>query len=293
MRVFVTGASGHIGSAVVPELIAGGHEVVGLARSEASAAAVEVLGAEAHRGDLTDLDGLRKAAGDAHGVVHLAFDHDAALAGDLAGAAAADLAVVRALGEALTGSGKPLVGIGLGKDRLDGALAAHPRAAVAAAVAGLAEHGVRPVLVGVPQVVHSTRDRVGFIPMLIGIARRTGVSGYVDHGATRWPAVHTLDLARLFRLALDRAPAGSQLPAAAEEGVPVRDIAEAIGRQLDLPVASIPAEGVEDHFGPFGAFIMAFDNPMPSVSTQRLLSWTPQHPGLLADIAESHYFTAG
>lgn len=292
MRVFVTGASGHIGSAVVPELIAGGHEVVGLARSEASAAAVEVLGAEAHRGDLADLDDLRKAAADADGIVHLAFDHDAAHAGDLSGAAAADLAVVRALGDALTGSGKPFVGIGLGKDHLDGALAAHPRAAVAAAIAGLAEHGARPVLVGVPQVVHSTRDRIGFIPTLIGLARRTGVSGYVGAGATRWPAVHTLDLARLFRLALDRAPAGSQLPAAAEEGVLVRDIADAIGRMLDLPTASIPAGRAEDHFGPFGAFIMALDNPMPSGSTRHLLRWTPEHPGLLADIEEGHYVTA-
>lgn len=293
MRVFVTGASGHIGSAVVPELIAGGHEVVGLARSAASADAVAALGAQVRRGDLTDLDVLRGAAADADGVVHLAFDHDAVHAGDLAGAAAADLAVVRALGDALTGTGKTLVGIGLGKGHLDGALAAHPRSAVAEAVAGLADHGVRPVLVGVPQVVHSTRDRVGFVPTLIGVARRTGVSGYVGDGATRWPAVHTLDLARLFRLALDRAPAGSQLPAAAEEGITVREIAEAIGRQLDLPATSVPAERAEDHFGPFGAFIMAFDNPMPSESTQHLLSWKPEHPGLIADIEQGHYFTTG
>lgn len=292
MRVLVTGAGGHIGSAVVPELLAGGHEVVGLARSDSAAAAIGALGAEVHRGDLADLDALGRVAADADGVVHLAFDHDALRAGDLAGAAGRDLDVVRALGAALSGTGKPLVGIGLGGDEVGAALADHPRVAVADAVAGLAERGVRPVLVGVPQVVHSALDRGGFVPTLVGIARRTGVSGYPGNGAARWPAVHTLDLARLFRMALERGPAGSRLPAAAEEGVPVRGIAEAVGRGLGLPVASVDPDRAAEHFGPFGAFILGIDNPMSSGRTRDLLGWAPERPGLLADMEEAHYFVA-
>jgi nucleoside-diphosphate-sugar epimerase len=293
MRVFVTGASGHIGSAVVPELVQAGHEVVGLARSETSAAAVEALGAEVRRGDLDDLDGLRQAVAEADGVIHLAFNHEAVSAGDLAGAARADVAVVEALADALVGTGKTLMGVGMrptGTGRGDAALNANPRSAVARRVAGLADRDVRAVLVAIPPVVHSTRDKIGFIPTLIAIARGTGVSGYVGDGANRWPASHALDVGRLYRLALEKAPSGSQLHAAGEEGIPVREIAETIGRHLDVPTVNIPAERAPDHFKSFAPF-MALNLPMSSADTRQLLDWEPVHPGLIADLEQGHYFT--
>ncbi|MFR0359265.1 SDR family oxidoreductase [Streptomyces sediminimaris] len=292
MRVFVTGASGHIGSAVVPELLQAGHGVVGLARSETSVAAVKALGAEVCRGDLDDLDGLREAASNAEAVIHLAFNHDAVNAGNFAGAVATDLGVVQALGEALAGTGKTFIGIGLtrtGDPERDAMIDANPRSAVARAVAGFTEKGVRTVLVAIPPVTHSTRDRIGFIPTLIKIARDTGVSGYVGDGANRWPAGHALDVARLYRLALEKAPAGAQLFAAAEEGITVREIAETIGRHLDLPAVSIPAEQAADHFKAFP--FMTLDITMSNTDTRRLLDWEPAHPGLIADLEQGHYFT--
>ncbi|MGW4078288.1 SDR family oxidoreductase [Streptomyces asiaticus] len=294
MRVFVTGASGHIASAVVPELIGAGHEVVGLARSDASAAAVKALGAEVRRGDLDDLDGLREAAADADAVVHLAFNHDAIPAGKFAEAVAADLAVVRTLGDALADTGKTLIGVGLthtGDPLRDAAIDANPRSAVGRLINDFTERGVRTVLVAIPPVTHSTRDRTGFIPMLIKIARDTGVSGYVGDGANRWPAGHTLDVGRLYRLALEKAPAGSQLYAAAEEGITVREIAETIGRHLDVPAVSIPAERAADHFTGFP--FITLDITMPNADTRRLLDWEPVHPGLIADLDDGHYFTTG
>ncbi|MFE2180473.1 SDR family oxidoreductase [Streptomyces sp. NPDC059455] len=292
MRVFVTGASGHIASAVVPELIQAGHEVVGLARSDASATAVKALGAEVRRGDLDDLDGLREAAADADAVVHLAFNHDAIPAGKFAEAVAVDLAVVRTFGDALTGTGKTLIGVGLthtGDAQRDAAIDANPRSAVGRAINDFTERGVRTVLVAIPPVTHSTRDRTGFIPMLIKIARDTGVSGYVGDGANRWPAGHTLDVGRLYRLALEKAPAGSQLYAAAEEGITVREIAETIGRHLNVPAVSIPAERAAEHFTGFPFITM--DITMPNADTRRLLGWEPVHPGLIADLDNGHYFT--
>jgi nucleoside-diphosphate-sugar epimerase len=294
MRVFVTGASGHIGSAVVPELLQAGHEVVGLARSETSATAVKALGAEVRRGDLDDLDGLREAAANADGVIHLAFNHDAVFAGDLAGAAAADLAAVQALGDALVGTGKTLMGVGMGRTGTadgDEARDSNPRPAVARTIAGFAERGVRSLLVGIPPVVHSTRDRIGFIPTLIGIARGAGVSGYVGDGANRWPAAHVLDVGRLYRLALEKAPAGSQLYAVGEEGITVREIAETIGRHLNVPAVSIPAEQAADHFKAFP--FVTLDITMPNAETRQLLDWEPVHPGLIADLEQGHYFTTG
>jgi nucleoside-diphosphate-sugar epimerase len=291
VRVFVTGASGHIASAVIPELLQAGHEVVGLARSAASGAAVQALGAEALRGDLDDLDGLGKAAADADTVVHLGFKHEAIASGRFADAVADDLAVVRAFGDALAGTGKALIGIGLaptGDPQRDAAVNANPRTAVAREIAGFTEHGVRTVLVAVPPVTHSSRDRAGFIPKLIGIARGTGVSGYVGDGTNRWPAGHTLDVGRLFRLAVDKAPAGSQLYAATEEGVAVREIAETIGRHLGVPAVSIPAEKAAEHFTGFP--FAALDITMSNADTRQLLGWEPVHPGLIADLDNGHYF---
>jgi nucleoside-diphosphate-sugar epimerase len=295
MRVFITGASGHIGSAVASELLLAGHEVIGLARSESSAAAIEALGAEVRRGGLEkpeDLDGLHEAAADADAVIHLAFNHDAVAAGDMAGAATADLAVVHALGDALEGTGKTLMGVGFastGIEKVDKVLEANPRFVVAQTVAGLADRGVRPLLVGIPPVVHSTQDKRGFMPTLIGIARATGVSGYVDDGANRWPAAHTLDVARLFRLVLEQAPVGEQLVAASEAGITVREIAETIGRHLGVPVESIPADQAATYFKSFSLF-MSIDLTLSSVHTQQLLGWKPEHPGLIADLDEGHYF---
>ena len=293
MRVFVTGPSGHIGSAVLPELLQAGHEVVGLARSDTSAAAVQSLGAQVRRGDLDDLDGLRDAALDADAVIHLAFDHDSVHAGDLAGAASVDLAVVQTFGEALAGTGKTFIGVGMtrtGSAESDEALKANPRAEVARTVGGLAERGVRSVNVGIPPVVHSSQDRHGFIPTMIGIARKTGVSGYLGEGGNRWPASHAPDIGALYRLALEKALPGSQLPAAAEEGIVVREIAEIIGRHLGVPTVSVPAGQAAEHFEAFAPF-MSLDLTISSAYTRQVLRWQPVHAGLLADLEQGHYFT--
>jgi nucleoside-diphosphate-sugar epimerase len=299
MRVFVTGASGHLGSAVVPELLQAGHEVVALARSDASAAAVTALGAEVRRGDLDDLDGLKDAASAADGVIHLAFKHDAMRAGDAAGAGAADLAALVAIGDALAGTGKPLVGtsgtLPLAFANLKRAvtendvLAAGPRIDAENLVIGFAERGIRSSVVRLPPVVHSTLDKHGFVPTLIATARAAGVSGYLGEGANRWPAGHTLDAGHLYRLALEKAPDGSRLHAVGDEGIPFLQIAETIGRQLGVPAARIPAEQAQAHFG-FLAALVALDNPASSALTQRLLGWEPTHPGLIADLDAGRYF---
>lgn len=299
MRVFVTGASGHIGSAVVPELLAAGHQVVGLARSDRSVAAVAALGADVHRGDLDDLDGLAAAAGAADGVVHLAYKHEAFVTGDMAGAAAADLRAIGAFGDALAGTGKPLViasgtllltGLGLGRPGTeDDAAPGGPRIDSENAVVALAGRGVRSSVVRLPPTVHSSLDQHGFVPTLIATARAKGVSAYVGDGSNRWPAGHTLDAAHLYRLALEAAPAGSRLHAVGDEGIPFREIAEAIGRHLDVPVASIAPEQADGHFGFLGP-IVQLDSPASSARTQELLGWKPAHPGLIEDLGEGHYF---
>ncbi len=273
MRVFVTGATGFIGSAVVRELIGAGHSVIGLTRSDEGAAHLLTAGAEAVRGDLDDLDSLRAAAAAADGLIHLAFPHGGA---DFAAALAGDLGVVEALGAALEGSGKPFI------------TTAHFRGE-ASDNAALTVAGVRSAVVALSRSVHDAGDKHGFIPRLIGVALAKGVSAYIDDGSNRWTAVHRLDAANLYRLALESAPARSQLDGVGDEGLPFIDIASLIGRRLHLPVVSIPAAEAEGHFGPFLGMVVGRDMPKSSAATRELLGWQPVHPGLLADV-EANYF---
>lgn len=294
MRVFVTGASGHVASAVIPELISSGHSVIGLARSERSAAIVQALGAEVRWGDLDDLEGLTAAAQEADGVIHLAFEHEEMRSGDLGGAAAADLRAIEAMGAALQGTGKPFVGtnglLGLLLAGFRGRLTEYdvwpggPRIEAENRVIALAEQGIRASVVGLPPSVHSD-GRYGFVSGLIGIAQAQGVSGYLGDGSNRWPAVDTRDSARLYLRALEAAPAGSRLHAVAEEGIALRDIAAAIARRLGVPAAPIAPEDVAEHFGYLAAFI-GLDAPTSSQSTRDLLGWTPAGPGLISDLLE-------
>lgn len=300
MRVFVTGASGHIGSALIPELLGHGHQAVGLARSDRSAAALEAAGAEAWRGDLDDLDGLRAAAAAADGVVHLAFKHEAMATGDYLSAIADDLKAAEAMGAALEGTGKPFVGTGgtlmLATGGIKGragtekdVVAGGARVDAENTVTGFAERGIRSSVIRLSPLVHSSLDHHGFAHQLIGIARAKGMSGYVGDGANRWPAVHTLDAARLYLLALESAPAGSRLHGVADEGVPFRDIAEVIGRRLNLPTASIDPRQADEHFG-FLGMLAGLDNPTSNALTRKLLGWEPAHAGLLDDLNHGHYF---
>lgn len=298
MRVFVTGASGHIGSALVPELVQAGHQVVGLARSESSAASLAAIGVEVRRGDLDDLDALRDAARAAEGVVHLAYKHDL-MVQDVAAPAAADLRAVEAIGAALEGTGKPFVvtsgtlllaqaelgRVGTEEDTLPSG----PRVDSENATVALAAAGVRSSVVRLPPIVHSDLDRHGFTRRLIRAARDKGVSAFVGDGSNRWPAVHTRDAARLYRFALASAPAGSRLHGVEDEGIPFRAIAEAIGRHLELPVASIEPDRANEHFGFLGPLVR-LDNPTSADRTRKLLAWGPEQPGLLDDLGAGHYF---
>jgi nucleoside-diphosphate-sugar epimerase len=306
MRVFVTGASGWIGSAVVPELVGAGHEVTGLARSDASAAALTAAGAHVHPGTLDDLDSLRRAATASDGVIHLAFKHDIAFSGDFQGAADADRRAVETFGEALAGSERPfviasgIVGLAAGRvgteqdgHGLDPAVPApgggpRTRLATAEITLSLASRGVRSSVVRLPPTCHGEGDH-GFLATLVRIARDKGVSGYIGDGSNRWPAVHRLDAARLFHLALEKAPAGSTLHAVADEGVPIRAVAEVIGRHLDLPVVAVSPDEAGGHFSWLAGFLAA-DSPASSTLTRELLGWQPTHPELIDDLDKGHYF---
>ncbi|OBB93047.1 SDR family oxidoreductase [Mycobacterium sp. 852002-40037_SCH5390672] len=294
MHVFVTGATGHIGSAVVDELLEAGHQITGLARSEDSAAALLAKGVNVRRGDLDDLDGLRDAAAASDGVIHLAFRHDF---DDFVGAAETDLRAVHAMGEALVGSDRPFVStsgtlllalLGHGLATEQDVAPGGPRVDSENAAIALAERGVRSSVVRLSPLVHSDLDHHGFAHQLINTARATGKSAYIGDGANRWPAVHTLDAAHLYRLALEKAPAGTRLHGVADEGVPFRDIAAVIGRRLNVPTLSIPAEEA-GHFG-FLALFATLDNPTSKALTQKVLDWQPEHAGLLEDLEAGHYF---
>lgn len=315
MRVFVTGATGFIGSAVVKELIGAGHQVLGLTRSDAGARSLAALGAEAHRGDLEKLESLRSGAAASDGVIHTAFIHDFShmslsmrfqlLAGALRGGMmksfittviGAEQRAVEALGAGLAGSGSPLVVtsgiVGLPEGQLATEKDQHEpnrisRAGSEQATLALVSRGVRASLVRLPPTVHGDGDH-GFVPRLIGTARKKRVSGYAGSGNNRWPAVHRLDAARLFRLALEKAPAGAIYHGVADEGVPFREIAEVIGRRLNVPVAERPAK----HFGLLGLFV-GLDQPASSKATQEQLGWHPAQPSLIPDIDRPSYFRQG
>jgi len=296
MRIFVTGASGHIGSALVPELLKAGHQVVGLARSEAAAEAVVARGAEAHRGDINAPDTYLDAVTAADGVIHLAYDHTFS---DVVAAGNADLRALETIGERLAGTGKLLVAtsgslllamrapgeLGFERDTMPGG----PRADSENAVVALAERGVRSSVVRLAPLVHSDLDHHGFSPALIGIAREKGVSAYVGEGTNIWPGVNTRDAARLYRLALESAPGGTRLHGVENEGYAFREIAETIGRRLGLPTKSIGAEDAAEHFGFLGALV-TLDNPTSNEATRELLGWEPEHIGLIGDLEQEHYF---
>jgi nucleoside-diphosphate-sugar epimerase len=304
MRVFVTGASGWIGSAVVPELTGAGHQVTGLARSDASAAALSRAGAQVQRGTLDDSGSLREAATTSDGVIHLAFRHDIAFSGDFQGAADTDRRAVQAIGEALAGSGRPLV-IAATLPPTPGRVTTErdmpqtspepdseggPRARMATAqwALALASRGVRSSAVRLPPTVHGEGDP-WFTAALVKAARDKSASGYLGDGSNRWPAVHRLDAAHLFRLALEQAPAGSVLHAIDDQGVPIRTIAEVIGKHLGVPVAAISAEDAAGHFGWLAGLLTA-DIPASSALTRELLGWQPAQPGLIDDLDKGHYF---
>lgn len=298
MRVFVTGATGFVGSAVVQELIGAGHEVTGLARSDEAAAALRAAGAGVHRGALDDPDSLRRgaAAAAADGVIHAAFIHNYA---DLTAAGETDRLAIGAIGAELAGSGRPLVVTSVIGHLTPGQLATEDtapdpgasvmhRADSEAAAVALAGQGVRVSVLRLPLSVHGDGD-TGFVPGLIQLARRTGISAYIGDGQNRWPAVHRLDAARLYRLALEGAPAGSILHAIGDTGVPLVEIAGVTGNRLGLPAASIPREEAAGHFGWLAHFV-SLDIPASSDKTRALLGWQPVHPALLADLDRERYF---
>lgn len=291
MRIFVTGATGGIGSTVLPELLAAGHEVLGLARSDASAAALTAAGAEVQRGELADLKSLRVAATQSDGVIHLAFSNDFT---NLEEGIAQETGAIETLCSALEGSGKPLVIAsgtpivpGRASTEQDPTVTAGPvggRGRASLAALAYCERGVRVALVRLPRSVHAAGGPYGFASMLVAAARRTGVSGYVGDGAQRWPAVHRLDAARLFRLVLEQGEPGAIAHAVGDEGDAMRTIADTIGRELRLPIEEVPAE----NFGVLG-MLFAIDQPATSALTRTRFAWDPTHPSLLDDLQAGNY----
>ncbi len=299
MRIFVAGATGYVGSAIVSELLQASHEVVGLARSDSSAATLARAGIAVHRGDLGDLDSLRSGAAKADGVVFAANQHISETT-DSAARARVELNAVEAIGSELEQTGKPFVVTSGVIGRTPGQVLTEETPAVPNAVTGLrlpvetsvlalGGRGVRSSSVRLAPTVHGRGDARGFVSMLIGIARAKGVSAFVGEGANRWSSVHRRDAAVLFRLAVESAPPGTPVHAVAEEGVRFRDIAEAIGRQLKLPAVSLTAEEASGHFGLL-APLVSLDNPTSSALTRERFGWVPAHPGLIADIENGHYF---
>jgi nucleoside-diphosphate-sugar epimerase len=291
MRVFVTGATGFIGSALVPELIKAGHQVLGMARSDAGAKSLVDAGAQAHRGDLEDFASLRRGAEQSDGVIHLAFNHDFS---KFVANCETDRRAIEALGAALAGSDRPLVVTsGTGIVRAEGPAteedapsSAIPRVASEQAAAVLAAQGLRVSVVRLPQV-HDTVKQ-GLVTYRIAVAREKGVLAYVGDGLNRWPAVHLLDCAHLYRLALEKGKAGARYHAVAEAGVPLREMAEVIGRGMKLPVISISAEKAGEHFGWLAEFA-GFDLPASSALTQERLGWRATGPGIISDLQNMHY----
>jgi nucleoside-diphosphate-sugar epimerase len=313
MHVFVTGGTGHSGPYIISDLIAAGHEVTALARSDVAAAKVTAHGAKARRGSLEDIDGLKAAAASSDGVIHVGHRQDLLPSGGIDAVAAAEVQIMLAYGEALAGTGKPLVvsgsigspsweGLGRPATENDPALSggdAHKgtlrvRNIVETTAVGLAERGVRSSIVRIPPIMHSATDNAGFLPLLIGLAKVKGVVGYPGDGSNRWSAVHARDLASLFRLALEKGQAGKNWHAVGDEGIPFREIAEAIGGRLGLPAMPIPADVLmlPGHFG-FLANLVTLDVPASSLITRQTIGWKPAQPGLLADLGNGHYFPAG